>query len=74
MAQSVGRTYMVVISFLNSNEEIVVRNPKSKIFFCKLFVVLFVVYDFTIYTYLTLVKVAKLMASEARGLHSPSPF
>ena len=66
---------MVVISFLNSNEEIVVRNPKSKIFFfCKLFVVLFVVYDFTIYTYLTLVKVAKLMASEARGLHSPSPF
>ena len=32
MAQSVGRTYTLVIYFLNSNEEIVVRIPKSKIF------------------------------------------
>ena len=33
MAQSVGSTHTLVIFFFNSNEEIVVRNPKSKIFF-----------------------------------------
>ena len=41
MAQSVGHTYTLVIYILNSNEEIVVRNPKSKI------------YVFTIYCFLS---------------------
>ena len=44
--------------FLNNDEQIVVQNPKSKIFFYYMeFVVLFVVCEFTIYIF---VKVAKL--------------
>ena len=61
VAQSVGAHLHVDYIFLNSNEEIVVRTPKSNIFFYYIqCVVLFVVCDFTIYTYFTLVKVAKL--------------
>ena len=74
MALSVGLKFTLVIFFLNSNEEIVVRNPKCKRFFFLLYIVcclvccvlsykLFIVYTF---------KVAKLHASEKRGLHSPS--
>ena len=67
---SVGRAHVHVgYIFLNSIEEIVVRNPKSKLFFIIIVCYLVVVYDFTIYTYFTFVKVAKapsclFMASE----------
>ena len=59
---SVGRVHIHIgYIFLKSNEEIVVRNPKPKIFFYYYIkcVVLFV-RDFTIYTYFTLVKVARV--------------
>ena len=76
---SVGRAHVHVgYIFLNSSEDIVVRNPKSKILFFIIIVCYLVCCVwFTIYTYFTLAKVAKapsclFMASEARGLHSPS--
>ena len=62
MAQSVGRRYTLVICF----EEIVVRNPKSTIFFFIMYSLLAFVCGFTIYTYFALVKVLKLYPVASR--------
>ena len=60
---SVGRAHIHIgYSFLKRNEELVVRNPKSKIFFSiiKKSVLSCLCVIFTIYTYFALVKVATL--------------
>ena len=54
---SVGRAHIHFgYIFLKSNEKIVVKTPKSLFFYCFYSLLC----DFTIYTYFTLVKVAKL--------------
>ena len=58
---SVGRAHIHIgYIFLKSNEEIVVRHPKSNIFFYYISCVVLFVCDFTIYIYFTLVKVARI--------------
>ena len=58
---SVGKAHIhICYMFLKRNKEIVVRNPKSKIFFYYVYFIVLLVCVFTIYTYFALVKLASI--------------